>query len=258
MRRLLIGDRKVRLRDEGESDKAPLVLLHGAGASSVVWIDVVRRLAGRRRVIAPDLPGHGQSDPWHDVATQHRLELYRDAVGTICAQLELKRVVLVGHSMGAAIALLSALAWPERVAGLVLVGGGARMRVAPTVIAALAAAPAEQAELVAAAAYSPSTAKEVVERWRAVLVQAPPELVIADFQACDGFDVRPRLQEVKLPALAITGSDDVLMPPKLGRELAAGLANGRAVIVPHTGHMPFHEQPDRFHQALDPFLVEVP
>src|SRR2546428_2615514 len=113
MRRLLLGDKRVRVRDEGESPRAPLLCIHGAGGSSVAWMDVVRRLSPRRRVIAPDLPGHGQSDPWiasgtdpgtdpgHDVS----LDLYRDAVGTVCATLGVKKAILVGHSMGGAIAL---------------------------------------------------------------------------------------------------------------------------------------------------------
>src|SRR4051794_19481941 len=112
MRRLKIGDRIVRVRDEGDSKKAPLVLIHGAGSSSVIWIDVLKRLAGRRRVIAIDLPGHGQSAPWHETS----LDLYRDAVGTICATLGVKSALLVGHSMGGAVALKCALAWPERLA----------------------------------------------------------------------------------------------------------------------------------------------
>ena len=65
MRRLKIGDKLLRVRDEGEGKKTPLVCIHGAGGSSVIWMDTVRRLSPKRRVVAPDLPGHGQSDRWH-------------------------------------------------------------------------------------------------------------------------------------------------------------------------------------------------
>ena len=61
MRRLKIGDRLLRVRDEGESKKPPGLFIHGAGSSSVVWMDAVRRLQTRRRILAPDLPGHGGS-----------------------------------------------------------------------------------------------------------------------------------------------------------------------------------------------------
>ncbi len=258
MRRLLVGDRKVRVRDEGEAPistkKAPLVLIHGAGASSVIWMDVVRRLSGRRRVIAPDLPGHGQSDPWHAPS----IDLYRDAVGTICAKLGVERVVLVGHSMGGAVALRCAQAWPERVAALVLVCTGARLRVSPALLKTLADPQADAAALLAEVGYSPSTPREIVERWRAVLVQAPREILVADLAACDGFDLRPELPKLRMPALVVGGSDDLFTPPKLSTELAAGLHNARAVVIPHAGHFVHHERPDAFHAAADPFLIEVP
>src|SRR5207253_146082 len=112
-------------------------------------------------------------------------------------------------------------------------------------------------EFVSQAAYSPSTPREIVERWRAVIVQAPQEIALADFRLLDGYDVRDRLREVKLPALVIGGADDLLTPPKFQQELAAGLGNARAVVVPHAGHMPMHEQPEAVHAALEPFLAEL-
>jgi pimeloyl-ACP methyl ester carboxylesterase len=97
-----------------------------------------------------------------------------------------------------------------------------------------------------------------VERWCAVAFACAQEVAVADFRACDGFDARPRLADLKMPALVIGAADDLLTPPKLTLEAAAGLANARAVVLPRAGHMLFHEQPDAFHQALDGFLREVP
>jgi pimeloyl-ACP methyl ester carboxylesterase len=253
MRRLLIGDRRMRVRDEGEGPRPPVVLIHGAGASSVTWIDVVRRLAPKRRVIAPDLPGHGQSDPWHTPS----VEMYADAVGTACATLGVPRAVLVGHSMGGAVALRLALAHPDKIAGLVLVATGARLKVSPAIYQVLEKDFAAFPSLLGQLEYSPATAREVVERWVAVAVQAPQEIVMADFRAIDGFDVRDRLKEIRIPSLVIGGADDLLTPPKLSLELGAGLAGARTEIVPRAAHMLFQEQPDAFHRALDAFLVEA-
>jgi pimeloyl-ACP methyl ester carboxylesterase len=254
MRRLVIGDRKLRVRDEGEGRKTPVVLVHGAGASSVTWIDVLRRLSVRRRTIAPDLPGHGQSDPWHTPT----VDMYRDAVGTVCANLGVGRAILVGHSMGGAIALRTALGFPDKVAGIVIVGIGARIKVPPALHAVVERDFGSFPELVAKGSYSPSTAREIVERWQAVLVQAPQEIVAADFHAIDGFDLRERLPEIKTPALVIGGEDDLFAPPKFVRELGAGLPNARTVMLPHAGHNLHHEQLEHFHAALDPFLAECP
>lgn len=245
----------MRVRDEGdEARKAPLVCIHGAGASSVVWMDLVRRVAPRRRVVAPDLPGHGQSDRWHGES----IEVYRDAVGTVAATLKLEKAVLVGHSMGGAIALACALAWPERVAALVLVCTGARLRVAKEVFAVLEHDWANVPEWLARMLFSPSTPREIVERWRAVLVGAEQDVTIGDFRACDGFDVRAELGRVRVPTLVVAGTDDLMTPPKRAEEIVAGLGNARLVVMPHVGHMAHLERPDEFHAALDPFLGEVP
>jgi pimeloyl-ACP methyl ester carboxylesterase len=230
------------------------VLIHGAAGSSVAWMDVVRRASGRRRVIAPDLPGHGQSVLWDEVS----LDVYRDFVGTVCATLGIAQAVLVGHSMGGAIALRCALAWPERVAGLVLVGTGARLKVAPALHELLARDLDAYAEQYRAWAFSPSTPPDLVDRWMAVAVQADQATCAADYRALDGFDERPRLAGIKVPSLVICGADDLLTPPKLSYELAAGLPNARVEVVAHAGHHVAQERPDAFHAAFDPFLAEVP
>jgi pimeloyl-ACP methyl ester carboxylesterase len=253
MLRLRIGDRLLRLRDEGEGRKTPVCLVHGAGASSVVWMDAVRRLAPRRRVIAPDLPGHGQSDRWHppdDVS----IAMYRDAVGTVCAQLKIPRVILVGHSMGALVALSAAATWPERVAGLVLVAGGARLPVSPDVYRHVESA--DFAEWLAGLAYSPATPREIVERWAGISQTAEAEITRADFRAVERFDGRELLGRVRAPALVVGGEDDLLAPPSLGKELSK-IPGSTLVLLPRAGHALMLERPDAFHEALDPFLAAI-
>jgi pimeloyl-ACP methyl ester carboxylesterase len=290
MRRLRIGDKLLRVRDEPEPapdprrSPSPLLLLHGAGSSSVIWIDVLRRivagpgpgpgLGATRRVIAPDLPGHGQSDPWHDKPS---LDGYRDAVGTVCAKLGVPRAVLVGHSMGGAVALSCALAWPERVAGLVLVNSAARLDVSDELLALLerclpgadpdgeAASswpapqridrmPQEMGDL----SFSPSTHRDVRERWQAVLYAAARETVLSDFRACRGIDLLPRLGGLKLPTLIIGGEDDLLVPPSLLSETAAAIAGSSLCLVPQTGHLTHLERPEAFLARLTSFLQTVP
>src|SRR5260221_110236 len=104
MRRLRIGDRLLRVRDEGEGKKVPLLCVHGAGSTSVVWMDLVRRMSPGRRVVAIDLPGHGQSDRWHPPG-EVSIAMYRDAVGTVAKELGIEQAILVGHSMGGQVVL---------------------------------------------------------------------------------------------------------------------------------------------------------
>jgi pimeloyl-ACP methyl ester carboxylesterase len=261
MRRLRIGDppnqRSLRVRDEGEStsSKRPaLVCVHGVGSSSVIFMDVVRRLSPQRRVVAPDLPGHGQSDPW-DPAPEVSIEMYRDAVGTVCAQLQLERAVLLGHSMGALVALAAAAAWPERVAGLVLINAGAHIKVAPEVFTHVRSDFARFGKWFSRLVWSPATPIDVIERWGAVALTADQTTTEADFAAVARFDGTPLLAKIKTPTLVLSGADDLSTPPKLGQALAAGIAGARSIVVPEAGHMLIQEQPETFYAELETFLI---
>jgi pimeloyl-ACP methyl ester carboxylesterase len=220
-------------------------------------MDTVRRISPSRRVIAPDLPGHGQSDRWHppgDIS----LAMYRDAVGTLCANLKLDKVVLLGHSMGGMIALACAAAWPERVAGLVLVGSGMRVPVAPRLFEVFEQdwphAPAWFARL----SFSPASPRELVERWSGLLVTAEQEITIADFRAVDRFDAQALLPRIGVPVLLVAGADDLLTPPSLAHQLQTGLPKAHAVVLPEAGHVAMLEQSDLFHQELRTFLTSIP
>ncbi|MCU1278907.1 MAG: Alpha/beta hydrolase fold [bacterium] len=254
MRRLRIGDRNLRVRDEGDSRRPPLVCVHGAGSSSVMWMEVVRRLSPQRRVVAPDLPGHGQSDPWH-APDDVTIAMYRDAVGTVCAELKIERAVLMGHSMGALIALDAAAAWPERVAGLILVGGGVRLPVAPQVFVRLTGDFARFGKWLSRVVWSPTTPLDVVERWGSVAFTADQQTTLADFRAVERFDGSALAARVRAPTLVLGGADDLMTPPALTRELAAAIPGARAVVVPDAGHMLPQEQPERFFAELESFLI---
>jgi pimeloyl-ACP methyl ester carboxylesterase len=271
MRRLRVGDRLMRVRDEGESKRPALVCVHGAGSSSVVWMDVVRRLSPQRRVVAPDLPGHGQSDRWvpstdgavcvagtgpragtpDDVS----IAMYRDAVGTVCAQLKIERAILMGHSMGALVALDAAAAWPERVAGLILVNGGAKLPVAPEIFTRITGDFTRFGKWLSRVVWSPSTPLDVVERWGAVAFTADQEITLADFRAVERYDGASACARVRAPTLVLGGADDLMTPPKLTNELAAAIRGARAIVVPDAAHMLAQEQPERFFAEVESFLI---
>src|SRR3990172_5353354 len=107
-----------------QAARLPVVLIHGAGGNHLHWPTEIRRLPGVR-VYALDLPGHGKSPG----AGQQSIQTYADSVFHWLQDAGLHRAVFVGHSMGGAIALWLALAHPENVLALSLLGASARMRV---------------------------------------------------------------------------------------------------------------------------------
>ena len=78
---------------------------------------------------------------------------------------------------------------------------------------------------------------------------------MADFRACDRFDVRDRLSEIQVPALVVVGEDDTLTPPAAAEKLAAGLApHVEIAVIEGAGHLPMVEQPRLVADAVQPFL----
>ena len=232
----------------------PLVLIHGAGGTHRHWPEAIRALPGRR-VIALDLPGHGASPgpAPADVAGHARSVLgLLDALG-------LEAATVAGHSMGGATALALAIEARPRVAGLCLLGTGARLRVSPAVLQATAdpAALARAADSVAAWSFGSSAGEALRRELVEGLLAAAPGVVHGDFAACDAFDVMGRLGEIRVPALVVCGSEDRLTPPKYSEFLRDHIAGARLEIVPGAGHMVMLEAPAEVARLLEDFLASL-
>ena len=229
--------------------KPPLVLIHGAGGTHMHWPAHLRRLPDWN-VYSLDLPGHGKSTgPGY-----RNIGGYREAVYDFCRALGLDRVVLAGHSMGGAIALDFARHFPGRTAGLVLVGTGARLRVAPALLEGLRGDLPETAQLITDWTHDRGTSPQLKRIYRQRLLQNQPHVVLGDFQACDSFDLREEMAGIQAPALVVCGSNDIMTPPRLSEALAATLPHARLVIVPQAGHMLPLERPEELADAVRRFL----
>jgi pimeloyl-ACP methyl ester carboxylesterase len=232
----------------------PLVCLHGAGGSAAIWTQLHAGFASGRPVFALDLPGHGRSAPLVGAIS---LDRYAAVVRDVLDALGLARALLVGHSMGGAVALLVALAAPERVAGLLLVGTAARLRVAPAILEGIRRDPAAAVERICAMAYGPSAPSELVARGVVEMRKVPPAVLEGDFRACDGFDVRSRVGAVAAPALVVVGSEDAMTPPRFAAELASSIPGARLETVPGAGHMLPVEAGARLVTLARPFLASL-
>lgn len=244
-----IGEQALFYTVHGRKGPA-LILIHGAGGNHLHWPAALRRLPGAT-VYAIDLPGHGRSaGPGRERIEDYAADVVRfmDAVGVA-------RGVLVGHSMGGAVAQMTALLAPERVAGLVLVGTGARLRVAPVILEGILQDPDSALDLITEWAWGPEADPAMVARGRQMMARVDPRVVWGDFAACDRFDIRERVGEITAPTLVITGSEDRMTPPKFGQWLTERIPGARFVRVEGAGHMVMLEKPDQVASAVREFVA---
>ena len=238
-----------------ETGRGPktLCLVHGAGGSALAWIRQLEDLADAARVIALDLPGHGESGG----EGCRRIGDYARVVRGFVEALGPGPVVLGGHSMGGGIAQAVALQRSGLLAGLILVGTGARLRVLPRIFELLGSNYPEGCAFVNTLGFSPSTAQALKDGARTVMLGTRPEVTIGDFTACDAFDVMDRVGTIRVPALAICGEDDRLTPPRYARFLAEKIPGARLLLVEKAGHYVQLEQPDLVNAAIREFLAAV-
>ena len=239
---------------ESSGRGAPAVcLVHGTGGTGAVWMRQLEGLADVARVVAPDLPGHGRTGG----SLPRSIDESADFVARFLDALGLDRVVIGGHSMGGAIALQVALGRPERVAGLALIGTGARLRVLPRLLELLATAYPEGVDLLMGMALAAGAPAELRASLHRQTLANRPGVVLGDLQACDAFDALARLGEITAPTLALCGEEDQLTPPKYARFFGERIAGARVVIARGAGHYVQVEQPDATTAALRDLVTAV-
>lgn len=216
-----------------------------------MWTQAHVAFRHERDVYALDLPGHGRSAPLDGEITLAR---YADAVAGFLDATRIDRAVVVGHSMGGGVALLLALEAPHRLAGLVLVGAGAKLGVAPETMDLLDRDADAASERICRLAYGPGTPEAVLVRAIAEMRGTAPEVLQGDFRACQTFDVRARLGEVRAPTLVLVGEADLLTPPRFATYLADRIPGAHLVVVPGVGHMLPVEAGGAFASAVRPFF----
>jgi pimeloyl-ACP methyl ester carboxylesterase len=253
---VVIGGRRVYYHAAGRADGACRVLyVHGTGCSGAVWLPHMAAVADCCEAVAIDLPGHGRSSGpgFRGVAD------YAHVVVELAEALGWRRFVLAGHSMGGAVALLTAIYHPDLLAGLILVDTGARLRVDPALLrsAREAAQRGRSAPADRTWQFASTTSQSVVDAVAAVTAGIDPAVTYGDWIADDTFDVMPRVSEIRLPTLIVCGAEDRLTPVKYHRYLETHISRSELAIIERAGHWVFWEQPEQFTRAVRRFLARI-
>jgi pimeloyl-ACP methyl ester carboxylesterase len=229
-----------------------LLFVHGAGGDHTIWGEQLRELAPSFSVAALDLNGHGRSPAREGEGFQ----TYTEDVLAVLEALAMPTVV-VGHSMGGAIALMVALQRPKDLVGLGLVGTGAKLRVHPQILELCQTDFERAIDFIVQWAFAEQSPPELRERACAQMRRNGADALLRDFSSCNTFDVMARLSEVAVPTLILCGRDDKLTPVKYSEFLQQNIPNAQLKIIEGAGHMVMVEQPHALTQALREFCARL-
>lgn len=237
----------------------PVLLLHPVGLDGEFWDDVAAVLSAHWRVIALDLPGHGQSDvgPHEQSLSQMALEIAEliDAVGQ-------PPVTVVGCSLGGMVAQALALERPDLVGALVLANtshdrdAASRAALEKRAEKALSGMPTIVADTIERW-FDPSYAAahpDRVERLRAKLDAADPVVHARMWRAIAALDHGERLACITVPSLIVSGSQDRSIPAAATLAMVQALPGSRHVELDGAGHLTPYERPEDFARLVADFL----
>ncbi|QNG19991.1 alpha/beta hydrolase [Rhodococcus triatomae] len=277
--RVRIAGRQVHYVEAGTG--RPVLLIHGMAGSWTHWARTIPFLARRHRVVAIDLPGFGDSQARLNGCS---FDAMVDTVDRVRALLDLDRPVVIGHSMGAPVALRYAATHPDHVTATIAVCGAVSWFALPARSGPFGALrrrldPANTAvlfEVLTAGVPVPTALRRVVARHdtlrRAALwpYLAGPNNdeetaslllagagsagalpTVASIALADPFD---RLDRIRCPVLCVGTAHDRVSPPRLVRALAERIPSAENATIPHCGHLPMLEQPGAFHAVVDGYL----
>jgi pimeloyl-ACP methyl ester carboxylesterase len=259
----------------------PTLLIHGGNSVAAVWAPLLQALQAQFHLYAPDRPGCGLSDP---VDYARVADFHAHAIAFVRSTLDalgLARAHVIGNSMGGLWALLFALAYPERVDRLVLLGEPAGASRVPLPRHRVLGTPLVN-RLLYATKLRPERAR-TRQQLRAVMVhpeRVSEELldvvhaatVLPDAQrawlsmlervARPGrrveltYSLHPQLARLQIPVLLVWGEQDPVAPV-WGQQLVDSLPNAHLVVLPDTGHLPWLDEPERVGALVQDFLCST-
>lgn len=239
----------INIERTGKGEK--LVFIHGSGLHGNLWRMQKETLKDNFEVILVDLPGHGKSCG----NGCDSVEEYRDVVRELIISNSLDGSYIVGHSLGGAIAIAFALAYPHLIKGVILIGTGAKLRVLPKILNEIRTNKEEIVKHIIDLSFSNKTAEELKDYFFTEMRKCDSEVIFKDFNSCDKFNVMDSVRFINLPTLIICGSDDLLTPPKYSTYLKKEIRSSTLVVIQDAGHMVMVEKPSETNLAISNFIL---
>lgn len=264
---VLVDGLGLHIVERGSTGEPPVLLLHGGpGMESNYFRPYLEPLEREHRLVYVDQPGQGLSERLPP-NRRYSLPGAVAAIEAVRMQLGAERIVLLGHSYGGFVAQLYALAFPGRLAGLILVDtapsydwsveananiqrvGTPAQRFVPPGLSN-----DERIRRVFALYFDPpdpATAEAFMDR---VILSAEAWRQLTATREFRSYDVRAELGRVAVPTLVLAGENDLITSANQARIIAAAIPGARLHLFPGTGHNPFVEEPAAFNAVVGEFL----
>ncbi len=243
-------------------------LIHGAGDNLNAWYNQVPAFSRRYRVLTYDVRGLGQTElPEGELTT----ELWVEDLYALLKALNISEAILLGFSMGGAIALGFTVAHPEMVRALILSNSGGGARRSEEEMRQMAAQRQAQMEAIkkegmeaefkarVGSMFSPGFAEKnpkTVARYREIMLQNNPQGYLRVMQRMGRPATPPDLSKITCPTLIIAGEHDLYGGPEAARATQKDIRSSQLKVFP-TGHPAFLEQPEAYNEAVLRFLAGV-
>ncbi len=230
----------------------PIVFVHGAGSSHIIWTLQIIKFKKRNRVIAIDLSGHGRSESCDQEPSIKRFAL---ELKSLIENLGLDEFILAGHSMGGGVVMCYCL-----------------MDDAPTPTALVLADTSSDLDLsklisgLIIEAFENHEPKYEIDEldedfktfsladFKEGVTKFQGRTILSDLKACDSFEITDRLSEITAPALVIVGEDDDVITPEVALQLELALPRAEYAMVKGADHSPMVEESDTFNAILAKFV----
>lgn len=235
-----------------------ILFVHGAGSNGHTWHRQGEAIGEKQSAIALDLPGHGRSAGVEGMRT---VRDYADFIAAFLDALKIESAVILGHSMGGAIAMELALRHGARVDALILSCTAAKFNISTERIEALRAITMGRApQAFNTDGYSPKTVKEnfdvVREGWMEQ-IKTDPRVRYTDIVACSQVDLRADIAKIDKPTLVIAGADDQGTTPADAELIAGKIRGAKVKIIADAGHFIPRERPAEYNAAIEEFVAQL-
>ena len=241
---------------EDKTSGIPLLFVHGAGSSHLIWALQLRDFSHDYRTIALDLSGHGKSE---DVEGEPTIEMnYAEEVAALVHHLKLEGFILVAHSMGGGVALSYAL--KENVLkpkALVLVDTSSDLDLSKLRAGLVKETIEDRVFFFKSRLFNQYTDTYQLKKLDDDMRLANPQIMARDLSTCSKFNITDRIGEIDIPTFVLVGENDDIITPSMAADFEKMFPRADIAVVRGANHIPMVEQPEEFNRLFRKFIEWV-